>query len=205
METIVEKAQEAWDRFRKNYHAQYEVSKPGLNGSDPSPGQHMLPLRSAMLKVGQCGLTAIESYNNSGELPDASRLASWLENMGGGQEDFICTVFLLMVSLDCNYLMRTGEDTTVLQGLNRFNEQEEQQLTAASILSKKRTTQENTPSQEPGAVSILGLPSKEDHGSTIKFRAPKKLKKKEPKDSITKKSAGKKKPSRKKARKAGRK
>jgi len=200
MEEIVEAAQEAWERFRTNYHAQYSVTKPGLNGSDPSPGQHMLPLRSAMLKVAQCGLTAIESYNNCGELPEANRLASWLENMGGGQEDFICTAFLLMVSLDANYLMNTGESTTALLALNRFNEDVEQKHTAVSILSRKPTTQAPIPSPEQEPVSILGVKSKADTGSTTKRPLPKNSKKKKKSASPTGSRQGKKKSSPKKAR-----
>jgi len=204
LETCVSGAEEAWTRFCRNYHQQYRVTKPGLNGSEASVGQHMLPLRSRMLKVGQCGLTAIESYNNSGELPDANRLASWLENMDGDQADFISTAFLLMVSLDANFLMNTGESTTVLQALNHFNETEGQKGTAVSILSKKRTILGTTRSQDQEDVSIPGPKSKKDPGSMTRAQRHRKLMMKEPKASTTKKSAGKKKPSRKKARKRAR-
>lgn len=120
-----------------------EVALPGLPG---------LLSHSEARAVQDSISWAISSWIASGSLPDAHRLSTYVQSMGGGQIAFTCTVCAITQMVATWALILGGHADLVSANFNRSTLEEEPSPTSPIIPQKiKARGTANTPSSSTGA------------------------------------------------------
>ncbi len=179
---VLEKAILAYEEFRANYHRLSDPISPGSDGSDLSPGQHMLHLRSKTAVAARLFLQAAELLNGSGDLPDAELLRSYAERMGADPVDFICMLWSLMGAMDVRYLIDSGEGAMASRVFEYTIRGREPQVTWGSMSLKKAGLPGSRPFSATGPGSGTGIKSSPVPPKTRvrSSRTPHRRKKKQP-------------------------
>jgi len=161
------KVQDAWDRFRSEFHKRTSVMNTDGSLKD-SNGAGTSPLRSEIAKAGALVAYVTELFNGSGELLDTESLLSVCLNMGANLEGFTSTVLSLMFLVDSQYCLMNGEQGTVLRVLNAFEKGTAQPDTFQSTYLRMPSIAEHMQSQEPESRSRVGKEIKLDSSKELR-------------------------------------